>query len=393
MDSFEGWLERYCPSSCRRRIEGAARFEIATLILHHALWIALPLAFWLSGLNGRLAGDLRAHLGGDGWLPWAYLVHAALSVLSYEILLFPLTYALECVRERFRLPPADGAEEEPATFGAFLHSYFWSLAVEVLLFAGALVCIQLLRRFLGTSWWVAVWGFYALLQLDSFTWFRPVRDRKVLDDAGFLRLVRDAFAKLGGRSAAVCVDAVELDSREPDPARLARLLRSPKGAGRTVVVAKDCWMALTEPARLFLVVREEAFRRSRRLLRAINLALAAVAFCLGSWASDAIAARMGWGNLAAPEAVPVLVIVYFSLALLFGIVLKFIARRLNLRCDLRAARAHPDGVDALADTLRQLFSLTEQPPSLPRWCTLFLFEYAPLSRIRRVARALGRGRP
>ena len=385
----EAWLERYCAPERRRRLEAEARFEIATLILHHVLWIGLALAFWLSGLNEHLAGGLRARFGGGGWIPWAYIAHAALSILSYEILLFPLTYVLECAREQFR-PPADEEDMPPLTFGGFLHSYFWSLAVEVLLFTAALTLMHVFRRLLGAPWWVAIWGGYAMVQLDFYTWFRPMRDRKALEDDGFLRSVRDAFAKLGGRSAAVRLDGIELDSRDPDPERPVRMLRSPAGGGWTIVVAKECWKALTEPARLFLVVREEAFRRARRLLRGINLMLAAVAFCLGAWASDAIAARMGWGTLAAPEAVPVLVLVYFSLALVFGIVLKFIARRVNLRCDLWAARAHPDGVDGLAETLSQLFPLTEQPPCLPRWCTLFLFEYAPLSRIRRVAKALGR---
>ena len=385
----EAWLERYCAPEKRRRLEAEARFEIATLILHHALWIGLALAFWLSGLNEYLARGLRARFGGGGWMPWTYISHAALSVLSYEILLFPLTYALECVRERFRAPD-DEEDAEPMTFGGFLHSYFWSLAVEVLLFTAALALMHVLRRLIGAPWWVVIWGIYAVMQLDSYTWFRPVHDRKAVEDGGFLDSVRAAFGRLGGGSAAMRLDAVELDPREPNSRRPVRVLRSAEGGGWTVVVAKEWWMELTEPARLFLVVREEAYRRSRRLLRGINLMLAAVAFCLGAWVSDAIAARMGWGTLAAPEAVPVLVLVYFSLALVFGIVLKYIARRVNLRCDLRAARAHPDGVDGLAEALRQLFPLTGQPPRLPRWCTLFLFEYAPVSRIRRVARAMER---
>ena len=415
MDAEE-WLDGYCPVERRRQLESEARFEAGTLILRHGLWIGLAALFWASGLDEQLAGALRAKFPGGGWAPWAYMGQAALAVLTYEILLFPLTYALACVRERLR--PAEEREDgEPLTLGGFLWGYLWVLGTEVLVVTAGLTLVHVLRRFLGLGWWVAMVGMWALLESDVVGWFRPARHRQKVEDEEFLESLRASVARLEagnvenapkkhvsivwkrvlwGRigGSGLKIDGVELDSDDWEAQRPVRLARSEgKGdqPGRVFVVARECWMALTPSARLALLLREAAEWRARRFLRVVELVLMSVACAAGAWLADGIAARMGWGTLAAPEAIPLVVIVFFSLALFFGCVLKFLARRVNLLCDVRTAAAHPGGATAFASMLKELFPLTEEAPSLPRWCTLLLFEYAPLSRVIRVRRALGEG--
>lgn len=385
------WLDTYADARRRNLLEDQARFEIATLMLRHVLWIGLAALFWTTGLDESLAAGLRARFPGGGWAPWAYICQAALAVLSYETLLFPLTYAIECARARFRatLPSADGeltgSAEAETGFGPFLLTYFFSLTVEVALCTAALTAIHVLRRFAGPFWWLFAAATYALVNIDSYSWFRLARDRQPVDDPEALAALRDALARMGGQNFPVA--GIELDPGELEVQRPVRIVRKAEGDGLVFVVARECWMALTPSARLALLLREAAFRRQRRFLRAFAFLLVAVAFAVGGGAADAVAARAGWRTLAAPEAVPLLVIVFFSLALVFGCLLKYVARRLNLQADIAAAKAHPGGAAAFAALLQELFPLTDDPPRLPRWCTLFLFEYAPLSRALRVERA------
>lgn len=413
MDAEE-WLEGYCPAERRRQLEGEARFEAGTLILRHGLWIGLAALFWASGLDEQLAGALRAKFPGGGWAPWAYMGQAALAVLTYEILLFPLTYALACVRERLR-GGEGGEEDEPLTLGGFVGGYLWVLGTEVLVVTAGLTLVHVLRRFLGPGWWVAMVGMWAILESDVVGLFRPTRHRQKVEDEEFLASLRDGVARMeakngenaDGKQVSIVwkyvlgkgfgrgglkIGGVELDSGDNDSQRAVRLVRSGGNgadAGHVFVVARTWWMALTPSARLALLLREAADWRARRFLRVVELVLMSVACAAGAWLADGISARMGWGTLAAPEAIPLVVIVFFSLALFFGCVLKFLARRVNLACDVRTAAAHPGGAAAFAEMLKELFPLTEEPPSLPRWCTLLLFEYAPMSRVIRVRRALG----
>ena len=382
----QGWLEGYCGAAERRSVEGEARLATAALIVRSALWIGLAAVFWWSGLDARLAEGLWAQCWHRGWLPWAYMAHVALAVASYEGLLFPLTYVLAEMRERYRAARGKGAEE--GGIGEVLWGFWMSLTVEVGLCTVGLTLVHVLRRLLGPWWWVALVAVFAVMRLDSSSWFRAGRERKAVDDADFLAALKAGLERLGGAAARLDVRGVALDLGECNPVRPVRFVREEGSTGHLAVVAKEWWMALDEEARLMALLREAAHRKARRVLRAVELALAALGCGLGAWLTDAVAVRMGWGTLAAAEAVPVIVIVFFSLATVLGCAIKYIARRVNGWSDVRAARAHAGGADAFAHFMGQLYPLTEAPPRLPRWCTLFLFEYAPLSRALRVEKAL-----